>query len=151
MEKLLHTRVQALVMENEEKYFFFAGLSLCESITEENQAVESFESRSRSPRGRGNPYARTSSAHSQPPLIHPAKAADMKWKNDPFHRRGKRVRDQQFSKGNWLFISRSKPGHSCVHSSARRQAEKEEAETRNGSCCFCHTNNTAINLIYSCC
>lgn len=126
-------------------------MSLCESITEENRAFESFESRSRSPRGRGNPYARTSSAHSQSPLIHPAKAADMRRGKLSFSSRGKRVRDQPFSKGNWLFICRSQPGDSCVHSSARRQAEKEEAETRNGSCFFGHTNNTAIKLMYSYC
>lgn len=99
MEKLLRTRVQAVVMEKEEKYFFLPSWSLCESITIANQAFESFESRSRSPRGCGNPYARASSAHSQSPLIHPVKAADMKRENDPFHRRGKRGERSTVLKG----------------------------------------------------
>lgn len=87
------------------------------------------------------------------PTDSPTKAADMKRENDPFHRGGKRVRDQQFSKGKWLFISRSQPADSHVCSSARRQAEKEKAEQKRETraAAFARSNNTAINFpcIYS--
>lgn len=75
----------------------------------------------------------------------------MKRENDPFHRGGKRVRDQQFSKGKWLFISHSQAADSSVRSSVLQQAEKEkekaEQKREMRAAAFAKPNNTAINFL----